>query len=87
MGFRVCAIDIDDGKLAHAKRLGAGSAIDAKDGDPVAALQKATGGGARGVVITAPSFPAFKQGIEMTRKLGTRVPPGGSRGVNRAGFA
>jgi propanol-preferring alcohol dehydrogenase len=76
----VCAIDIDDGKLAHAKRLGADVTINAKGGDPVAALQKATGGGAHGVLITAPSLSAFKQGVEMTRKLGTCVlvglPPG-----------
>jgi propanol-preferring alcohol dehydrogenase len=80
MGLQVCAIDIDDGKLAHAKRLGADVTINAKGDDPVAALQKATGGGAHGVLITAPSLSAFKQGIEMTRKLGTCVlvglPPG-----------
>ena len=80
MGLQVCAIDIDDGKLAHAKRLGADFTINAKAGDPVAALQKATGGGAHGVLITAPSLAAFKQGVEMTRKLGTCVlvglPPG-----------
>jgi propanol-preferring alcohol dehydrogenase len=66
MGLLVCAIDIDDGKLAHAKRLGA--------------LKKETGGGAHGVLITAPSLIAFKQGIGMTRKCGTCVlvglPPG-----------
>ena len=80
MGLQVCAIDIDDGKLAHAKRLGADVTINAKIGDPVAALRKATGGGAHGVLITAPSLAAFKQGVEMTRKLGTCVlvglPPG-----------
>jgi propanol-preferring alcohol dehydrogenase len=80
MGLQVCAIDIDDRKLAHAKRLGADVTINAKGDDPVAALQKATGGGAHGVLITAPSLSAFKQGVEMTRKLGTCVlvglPPG-----------
>ena len=80
MGLQVCAIDIDDGKLAHAKRLGADFTINAKAGDPVAALKKETGGGAHGVLITAPSLAAFKQGVEMTRKLGTCVlvglPPG-----------
>ena len=80
MGLQVCAIDIDDGKLAHAKRLGADVTINAKGGDPVAALQQTTGGGAHGVLITAPSLSAFKQGVEMTRKLGTCVlvglPPG-----------
>ena len=80
MGLQVCAVDIDDGKLAHAKRLGADLVINAKAGDPAAAVKKATGGGAHGVLITAPSLSAFKQGIGMTRKHGTCVlvglPPG-----------
>jgi propanol-preferring alcohol dehydrogenase len=80
MGLQICAIDIDDGKLAHAKRLGADVVINAKAGDPAAAVKKATGGGAHGVLITAPSLTAFKQGIGMTRKRGTCVlvglPPG-----------
>jgi propanol-preferring alcohol dehydrogenase len=80
MGLLVCAIDIDDGKLAHAKRVGADLVINAKAGDPAATLKKETGGGAHGVLITAPSLIAFKQGVGMTRKLGTCVlvglPPG-----------
>jgi propanol-preferring alcohol dehydrogenase len=80
MGLYVCAIDVDDGKLEHAKRLGADATVNAKNGDPVAAVLKATGGGAHGVLITAPSLPAFKQGIGMTRRRGTCVlvglPPG-----------
>src|ERR1700723_1205466 len=80
MGLHVCAVDIDDGKLAHAKRLGADLVINAKAGDPAEMLKKETGGGAHGVLITAPSLPAFKQGVAMTRKGGTCVlvglPPG-----------
>ena len=80
MGLRIAAIDIDDGKLDHAKRLGADLMINAKKNDPAAILKKEIGGGAHGVLITAPSLPAFKQGIEMTRKHGTCVlvglPPG-----------
>ncbi len=80
MGFQVCAVDIDDGKLAHAKRLGADVVVNAKHGDPAAEVKKATDGGAHGVLITAPSLPAFKQGVSMTRKRGTCVlvglPPG-----------
>ncbi len=80
MGLSVCAIDVDDGKLAHAKRLGAEVTINAKNGDPAAAVVKATGGGAHGVLITAPSLVAFKQGVGMTRRRGTCVlvglPPG-----------
>ena len=80
MGLHVCAIDISDGKLAHAKRLGADFTFNAKTGDPAAAVKKMTGGGAHGVLITAPSLSAFKQGVGMTRKRGTCVlvglPPG-----------
>jgi propanol-preferring alcohol dehydrogenase len=80
MGLKVCAIDIDDGKLAHAKKLGADLVINAKNGDPAEAVVKGTDGGAHGVLITAPSLIAFKQGIGMTRKRGTCVlvglPPG-----------
>ncbi|WP_175773153.1 zinc-dependent alcohol dehydrogenase [Paraburkholderia phenazinium] len=80
MGLHVCAVDIDDGKLAHAKRLGADATVNARDGDPIAAVRRATGGGAHGVLITAPSLGAFKQGVGMTRKCGTCVlvglPPG-----------
>ena len=80
MGLHVCAIDVDDGKLAHAKLLGADLAINAKAGDPVAAVRDGTAGGAHGVVITAPSLGAFKQGVGMTRKRGTCVLIGLPRG-------
>jgi propanol-preferring alcohol dehydrogenase len=80
MGLRVCAVDIDNGKLAHATKLGADLVINAKVGDPIGQLRKETGGGAHGVLITAPSLIAFNQGVAMTRKRGTCVlvglPPG-----------
>ena len=80
MGLHVCAVDIDDAKLAHATKLGAAAVVNAKHADAVAAVIKATDGGAHGVLITAPSLPAFKQGVAMTRKVGTCVlvgiPPG-----------
>jgi len=80
MGLQACAVDIDPGKLAHATRLGADAVVDAASGDSVAAVRRITDGGAHGVLITAPSLPAFKQGVGMTRKHGTCVlvgiPPG-----------
>lgn len=80
MGLQVCAIDVDDGKLAHATKLGADLVVNAKTSDPVTAVKKGTDGGAHGVLITAPSLSAFKQGVGMTRKRGTCVlvglPPG-----------
>ena len=80
MGLHVCAVDIDEGKLAHATRLGADACVNAAHGDPAAAVKKVTGGGAHGVLITAPSLGAFRQGVGMTRRRGTCVlvglPPG-----------
>jgi propanol-preferring alcohol dehydrogenase len=80
MGLLVAAVDIDDGKLEHAKSLGADLLVNAKQGDAADAVKKGTNGGAHGVLITAPSLIAFKQGVGMTRKTGTCVlvglPPG-----------
>ena len=80
MGLRVCAVDIDDGKLALAKEMGADFVVNAKHGEPEEVVRKGTSGGAHGVLITAPSLGAFKQGVGMTRKRGTCVlvglPPG-----------
>jgi propanol-preferring alcohol dehydrogenase len=46
----------------------------------LALWKKETGGGAHGVLITAPSLIAFRQGVGMSRKRGTCVlvglPPG-----------
>ncbi len=80
MGLLVCAVDIDDAKLALASKLGADLTFNAKTADPATELKKQTAGGAHGVLITAPSLIAFKQGIGMTRKHGTcalvGLPPG-----------
>ena len=80
MGLHICVIDIDDGKLAQAKRLGAEVTINAQSTDPTAAVKQATGGGAHGVLITAPSLAAFRQDVGMTRRHGVCVlvglPPG-----------
>jgi propanol-preferring alcohol dehydrogenase len=80
MGLHVCAVDIDDGKLALATSLGADLVINARDPDAAVLVKTGTEGGAHGVLITAPSLAAFKQGVEMTRKRGTCVlvglPPG-----------
>ncbi|MEO8683224.1 MAG: alcohol dehydrogenase AdhP [Devosia sp.] len=80
MGLQVCAIDIEDSKLDHATKLGADLVVNAKHPDAIEAVRKGTDGGAHGVLITAPSLVAFKQGVAMTRKVGTCVlvglPPG-----------
>lgn len=80
LGLHVCAVDIDDKKLEHATELGADAVVNAKQEGAIDAVIKVTGGGAHGVLITAPSLIAFNQGIAMARKRGTCVlvglPPG-----------
>jgi alcohol dehydrogenase, propanol-preferring len=79
MGFQVVAVDVNEDKLALARELGVSLAINSAKDDPVRIVEREIGG-AHGVLITAPSLPAFRQGIGMTRRRGTCVlvglPPG-----------
>lgn len=79
MGLRVAAVDIDDDKLALARKLGAEATVNARTTDPAAWLQKEIGG-AHGVLVTAVSPIAFSQAIGMVRRGGTialnGLPPG-----------
>nr|WP_295084564.1 alcohol dehydrogenase AdhP [uncultured Roseateles sp.] len=79
MGYHVIAVDIADDKLALARELGAEVCINALTQDPVAEVQKHVRG-AHGVLVTAVSNSAFKQGVGMLHKRGTMslvgLPPG-----------
>ncbi len=79
MGLKVVAVDVDDAKLALARRLGATIAINAKTTDAVAFIKKEIGG-AHGVLVTAVSPKAFEQALGMVRRGGTvalnGLPPG-----------
>jgi len=79
MGFHVIAVDIDDAKLALARRLGAEMTLNAATQDPVADVQRALRG-AHGVLVTAVSRSAFSQALGMLHKRGTMslvgLPPG-----------
>jgi len=79
MGFNVAAVDIDDDKLAFARRLGASVTANARNVDP-AKVFKESFGGAHGVLVTAVSPKAFEQAIGTLRRGGTMVlnglPPG-----------
>ena len=70
MGLRVAAVDVADDKLALAKSLGAEMLVNAKQEDPVAAIQ-AKIGGAHAAVVTAVATKAFEQAILMLRPAGT----------------
>lgn len=79
MGLNVAAVDIDDDKLAFAKRLGATVVANAKNVDPAKVFHESFGG-AHGVLVTAVSPKAFEQAIGTLRRGGTMVlnglPPG-----------
>ncbi|PCD02151.1 alcohol dehydrogenase AdhP [Sphingomonas spermidinifaciens] len=71
MGLHVAAIDVSDDKLSLARALGADVAMSANDPELVAKLRRETEGGAHGVLVTAPSVPAFRQAIDVARRRGT----------------
>lgn len=79
MGLRVAAVDIAEDKLALARKHGAEITVNAREEDPVEAIQRLTGG-VDGVLVTAVHPAAFGQAIGMTRRGGTIVfnglPPG-----------
>ena len=70
MGLHVAAIDIADDKLELAKSLGAEIAVNANEQDPGVFLKKETGG-MHGVLVTAATPIAFKQGLSALRRKGT----------------
>ncbi len=79
MGMHVAAIDIHPDKLDLATSLGAEIALNAKEVDPAAELQKRLGG-VHGVLVTAVSPSAFEQAFGVLRPHGTMalvgLPPG-----------
>ncbi len=80
MGLNVAAIDIDDGKLALARRLGATITVNARNENPAEVIKRETGGGVQGVLVTAVSEKAFEQAIGVVARGGTvtlnGLPPG-----------
>ncbi|MEF2073997.1 alcohol dehydrogenase AdhP [Consotaella aegiceratis] len=80
MGLNVAAVDIDDGKIELARKLGASIGINAAKEDPAAVIKRETGGGARGVLVTAVSTKAFSQALQLVGRGGTvslnGLPPG-----------
>lgn len=79
MGMHVAAIDVAEDKLELARKLGAEITVNAQKEDPGAVLQKEVGG-MHGVLVTAVSPIAFRQGMTALRRKGTialnGLPPG-----------
>jgi S-(hydroxymethyl)mycothiol dehydrogenase len=71
---RVIAVDIDDRKLATAQRLGATHTVNARETDPVTAVQELTGGFGADLVIDAVGTPeTYRQAFYARDLAGTVV--------------
>ncbi|MEF3122113.1 S-(hydroxymethyl)mycothiol dehydrogenase [Kocuria flava] len=69
----IVAVDLDDDKLATARRFGATHTVNSKDTDPVAAIRELTGGHGADVVVDAVGIaPTFAQAFE-ARDLAGRL--------------
>jgi S-(hydroxymethyl)mycothiol dehydrogenase len=70
---RIVAVDIDDRKLQTARRLGATDTVNSRQEDPVAAIQRLTGGFGADVVIDAVGRPETWQQAFYARDLAGTV--------------
>lgn len=70
---RIVAVDAQPWKLELARKLGATDVVDAGEGDPVAAVQAATGGGADFVFECIGLVATVQQAVAMTGRGGTAV--------------
>ena len=72
---KLIAVDTQAFKFDLARKLGATECVNARDGDPVAAVQGLTGGGADFVFECLGSVQAVQQAIAMTGRGGTTSRP------------
>ncbi|CAK1223635.1 alcohol dehydrogenase AdhP [Fructobacillus fructosus] len=71
---KVIVVDINDDKLALAKKIGADITINSKQVDPVAEIKKVTGGlGAQSSIVTAVARIAFEQAVQCLKPRGKMV--------------
>ena len=72
MGRRVAAVDVDDEKLALARKHGAEVTVNAATSpDAAAEIREQTGGGVHGALVTAVNAHAFPQAVGALRRGGT----------------
>jgi alcohol dehydrogenase len=75
-GDRIAAVDLDDGKLAFARQLGATDAFNAGEADAAAKIREATQGGFDVVIELAGSVKALELAYAITRRGGTTITGG-----------
>jgi S-(hydroxymethyl)glutathione dehydrogenase/alcohol dehydrogenase len=70
---KIIAVDAQPWKFDIARKLGANECVDATDGDPIAAVQELTSGGADFVFECIGLVPTVQQAVAMTGRGGTTV--------------
>ncbi|MCH5675230.1 S-(hydroxymethyl)mycothiol dehydrogenase [Streptomyces gilvus] len=70
---KIIAVDVDDRKLATARKLGATHTVNSREGDPVEAIRELTGGFGADVVIEAVGRPETYQQAFYARDLAGTV--------------
>ena len=71
---RIIAVDMVDGKLAHAKKFGATDLVNAGNGDAVAKVMELTGGRGADVAFEVIGLgPTIEQAFQMTRRGGQAI--------------
>jgi alcohol dehydrogenase len=83
-GARVAAVDIEPGRLERARELGAELTLDARAGDPAAAIVEATGGGAHVALDALGSAATCAASVGSLRKRGRHVQVGLMLGDERS---
>jgi alcohol dehydrogenase len=83
-GARVAAVDVEPAKLALARELGAEVTVDARAGDPAAAVLEATGGGAHVALDALGSAATCAASVGSLRKRGRHVQVGLMLGDERS---
>ena len=73
LGARVVMVDVVPEKLALARELGAAAVIDAREGDPAAAVREVTGGGAHVSVEALGIAETTANALKSLRKMGRMV--------------
>jgi len=76
LGASVIAVDVDEETLALARSLGAAHTVDARDGDPAAAIAELTGGGAHVSLDALGSAATCAGSVRSLRKRGRHVQVG-----------
>jgi len=84
LGARVIGIDVSDAALAMARELGAAEVLDARTGDPAAAVRELTGGGAHVSIDAIGSAATAAASVRSLRPRGRHVQVGLLAGDERA---